>query len=275
MYKLIAIDLDGTLVTDEKELTLRTIEVIKKASEKGVRIMLSSGRSFYRLEKFIDALGLRKENQCTICFNGAIIIENITKEVLYSKNLDMEEVKELIHLGKKLELPIMIYAKDAHYVEKIPEVLQKNTNNLQGMNLKIVKFNEINFNEKQNYIYKICFIDNPEKIIEKRKEISKEMIEKYEITSSVPEYLEIVKKGIKKSEAIKFVMEKYGIKREEVMAIGDGENDVEMLSFAGVGVAMENAKEDVKKFADVVTTSNNDDGVANAIEKYILKEENR
>lgn len=271
MYKLVAIDLDGTLVTDEKELTKKTIEVIKEATKKDVKVMISSGRSFYRLEKFIDALDLRKENQYTICFNGGMIVENTTKEMIYSKNLDAEEVEELIQLGKALRLPIMIYAKDTQYVETIPEVIQKNTKNLKGMNLKVVNFNQINFNKPQNYIYKVCFIDKPEKIIEKRKQISKEILEKYEITSSVPEYLEIVKKGIKKSEAIKVVMEKYDIKQEEVMAIGDGENDIEMLNFAGLGIAMENASDFVKEFANNVTSSNNNDGVANAIEKYILK----
>ena len=84
MYKLVAIDLDGTLVTDDKELTKKTIEVIKEATKKGVKIMISSGRAFYRLEKFIDALDLRKENQCTICFNGGMIVENKTKEMVYS-----------------------------------------------------------------------------------------------------------------------------------------------------------------------------------------------
>lgn len=271
MYKLVAIDLDGTLVTDKKEITSRTIEIITKALEKNVKIMISSGRAFYRLEPFIDKLGLRKQNECTICFNGGMIIENTTKDVLYSKNLEADEVKELIQLGKKLQLPIMIYSKDTHYVEEIPEVVQRNTKNLKGMNIKIVDFEKMNFEQKQNYIYKVCFIDKPEKIIAKRKEISKEMLENYEITSSVPEYLEIVKKGIKKSEAIKFVMQKYNIKREEVMAIGDGENDVEMLEFVGLGIAMENAQDYVKKFAKDVTTSNNDDGVARAIEKYILK----
>ena len=141
------------------------------------------------------------------------------------------------------------------------------------IDLDIITLNEMNFEEKENYIYKICFIDKPEIIIEKRKEIPKEIMEKYEITSSVPEYIEIVKKGIKKSEAIKVVMEKYDIKQNEVMAIGDGENDVEMLSFAGLGIAMENAMDDVKEFANDVTTSNNHDGVANAIEKYILRGE--
>lgn len=273
MYKLVAIDLDGTLVTDEKELTKKTVEVIKEASKKGVKIMISSGRSFYRLERFIDALDLRKENQCTICFNGGMIVENKTKEMLYSKSLDAEEVEELIQLGKALRLPIMIYTRDTHYVETIPEVVRKNTKNLKGMNLKVVNFNQINFKKPENYIYKVCFIDKPEKIIEKRKQISEEILKKYEITSSVPEYLEIVKKGIKKSEAIKVVMEKYDIKQDEVMAIGDGENDVEMLDFAGLGIAMENASDFVKGFANDVTTSNNHDGVANAIEKYILSGE--
>ena len=273
MYKLVAIDLDGTLVTDEKELTKKTVEVIKEASKKGVKIMISSGRSFYRLERFIDALDLRKENQCTICFNGGMIVENKTKEMLYSKSLDAEEVEELIQLGKALRLPIMIYTRDTHYVETIPEVVRKNTKNLKGMNLKVVNFNQINFKKPENYIYKVCFIDKPEKIIEKRKQISEEILKKYEITSSVPEYLEIVKKGIKKSEAIKVVMEKYDIKQDEVMAIGDGENDVEMLEFAGLGIAMENASDFVKGFANDVTTSNNHDGVANAIEKYILRGE--
>ena len=273
MYKLVAIDLDGTLVTDEKELTPKTMKAIKEASQKGVKIMISSGRSFYRLEKYIDALDLRKENQYTICFNGGMIVENTTKEMIYSKNLDAEEVKELIQLGKTLGLPIVIYSRDTHYTEQVPEVMQKNSKNLKGMNLKIVNFNEMNFEEKENYIYKICFIDKPEIIIEKRKEIPKEIMEKYEITSSVPEYIEIVKKGIKKSEAIKVVMDKYDIKQNEVMAIGDGENDVEMLSFAGLGIAMENAMDDVKEFANDVTTSNNHDGVANAIEKYILRGE--
>ena len=148
MYKLVAIDLDGTLVTDDKKLTNRTIETIKKVSEKGIKVMISSGRAFYRLEKYIDALDLRKEGQYTICFNGGMIVENITKKILYSQNLKSDEVKELIHLGKEMELPIMIYFKDAHCTEEIPEVLQKNSKNIKGMNLKRVNFDEIDFNKE-------------------------------------------------------------------------------------------------------------------------------
>ncbi len=271
MYKLIATDLDGTLVTDDKNLTDRTIENVKNALKKNVKIMISSARAFYRLERYIDELDLRKENQYTICFNGAMIVENITGEVLYSKNLDKQEVNELISLGKQLNVPIMLYSKNAHCAEEIPEVIQKNKNS-KGMNLKIENFNKIDFDKEENYIYKIVFMDKPEKIIEVRKNIPKEIIEKYEVTSSVPEYIEFVKKGIKKSEAIKFIMNKCKIKQEEVIAIGDGENDVEMLRFAGLGVAMDNADNYVKENADYITTSNNDDGVGNVIEKFILND---
>lgn len=271
MYKFIAIDLDGTLVTDEKSLTDRTILDIKQALKKNIKITISSARAFYRLEKYIDELDLKKENQYTICFNGAMIVENITGKVLYSKNLNNQEVNELIILGKQLNIPIMLYSKNAHCVEEIPEVIQKNKKS-KGLNSKIEKFNKINFNKKENYIYKIVFMDKPEKIIEIRKKLPKEIVEKYEVTSSIPEYIEFVKKGIKKSEAIKFIMNKCNIKREEVIAIGDGENDIEMIKFAGLGVAMANANNYVKENADSITDSNNDDGVGKLIEKIILND---
>lgn len=270
MYKLVAIDLDGTLVIDDKKLTNRTIETIKKASEKGVKIMISSARAFYRLEKYIEALDLKKEGQYTICFNGGMIVENATGNIVFSKNLEEDEVKEIIELGKKLEVPMMLYAKQMNFVEKVPEILANNKI-YKGVNFKIEKFENNDYNKEENHIYRIAFIDKSERIMDIRNKIPKEIEEKYEITSSVPEYIEFVKKGIKKSEAIQSIMKTYQIKQEEVMAMGDGENDIEMLKFAGWGVAMKNAREDVKKVANVVTTSNNEDGVAKAIEKYILE----
>ena len=269
MYKLVAVDLDGTLVTDDKRLTSKTVEVIKNASKKGVKVMISSARSFYRLEKFIDELGLRNEEQCTICFYGSMIVENTIGKVLYSKSLEAYEVKEIIELGKRLDVPMMLYAKEMNFVEEIPEIVAKNKNS-RGINFYIGDFNKTDFGEEENQIYRIAFIDKPERILDIRNKMPKEFFEKYEITSSVPEYIEFVKKGIKKSEAIKFIMEKYNIKQDEVIAIGDGENDIEMIKFAGLGIAMENAKDDVKKVADDVTTSNNHDGVAKVIDKYIL-----
>ena len=200
-----------------------------------------------------------------------MIVENATGKIVYSKNLEEYEVKEIIELGKKLEVPMMLYAKQMNFVEQIPEILANNKA-YKGVNFKIEKFEKNDYSKEENHVYRIAFIDKSEKIMDIRNKIPKEIVGKYEITSSVPEYIEFVKKGIKKSEAIKFIMEKYQIKQEEVMTMGDGENDIEMLKFAGLGVAMENAREDVKEVANVVTTSNNEDGAAKAIEKYILRE---
>lgn len=267
MYKLIATDLDGTLVTDNKKLTKRTIEDIKKAIEINVKIVISSARAFYRLEKYIDELELKRADFYTICFNGGMIVENITGNILYSQNLSTEEVKEIISLGKKLKAPMMLYSKDRNHVEQIPEITLKNS---KGINFKTEDFSKINFELEENFIYKIAFIDEPERIKEMKNHIPDMIKSKYEITSSVPEYIEFVKKGIKKSESLKFIMKKYKIKQEEIIAIGDGENDIEMIKYAGLGVAVANADNKVKENSDYITASNNEDGVGKVIEKFLL-----
>ena len=104
-----------------------------------------------------------------------------------------------------------------------------------------------------------------------KQKLPQELYQKYEITSSVPEYIEFVKKGITKSKALDFICQKCNIHKSEVIAIGDADNDLEMINFAGLGVAMGNATNSLKEKADYITSSNNDDGVAKVIEKYILK----
>lgn len=196
-----------------------------------------------------------------------MIVENITGNILYSQNLSTEEVKEIISLGKKLKAPMMLYSKDRNHVEQIPEITLKNS---KGINFKTEDFSKINFELEENFIYKIAFIDEPERIKEMKNHIPDMIKSKYEITSSVPEYIEFVKKGIKKSEALKFIMKKYKIKQEEIIAIGDGENDIEMIKYAGLGVAVANADNKVKENSDYITASNNEDGVGKVIEKFLL-----
>lgn len=236
MYKLVAIDVDGTLVNDDKKLTQRTIDSIKKASQKDIKIVISSARSFYWLKNYLEQLELIKNNQYTIynMFNGAVIIENKNQKIMLSNNFDIEEIWELINLANKLNTSIFLYS--------------------------------IN-------IYKIFFVNDYEKIAKIRKTVPKELSEKYEITNSIPECIEFVKKGITKSKSLQFICEKCNIKNSEVIAIGDANNDTEMINFVGIGVAMGKAEVSLKEKADDITSSNNHDGVAKVIEKYILKNE--
>ena len=120
MYKLVAIDCDGTLLTDSKELTKRTINTIKKASQK-VKIVLATARSFYRVEEYLEKMNLLNDEQYTICFNGGSVINNGRKEELDSHTFRNDEIKQLIQLSRKFNTQIMLYAYNCLIVEEIPE----------------------------------------------------------------------------------------------------------------------------------------------------------
>lgn len=262
MYKLVAIDCDGTLLTDNKELTAITIETIKKASNK-VKIVITTARAFYRVEEYLKKMDLLKDEQFTICFNGGSIIENQSKQEIKSCTFNAEDVKELIELSKDFKTQILLYGFDSLIVENIPEKLRNN----KKTNFKTMKLEEL---EADQYsIYKIVFLNDPKKITEMRKIMPEEIKSKYEVTSSVPEYIEFVPKGITKDKALEILCNKLNIERHEVIAIGDAENDINMLKFAGTGIAMGNAEDFIKNIADDVTDSNNNNGVAKAIKKYI------
>lgn len=267
MYKLVAIDVDGTLVNDEKILTQRTIETIKRATKNNIKIVVSSARSFYRLKGYLEQLGLIEDNQYTIAFNGATILENKSQNVLFSNNFEEEEVNELINLADKLKTSIFLYSMNNVFTEKVPTIVE------QSKNFKNVKFDKVklkNINLNKDSIYKILFVDEYDNILKMRKNLPKEICIKYSVTSSIPECIEFVKNGITKSKALDFLCKRCNIKKSEVIAIGDGDNDLEMIDYAGLGVAMGNATDSLKEKADYVTSSNNHDGVAEAIEKYIL-----
>ena len=267
MYKLVAIDVDGTLVNDDKKLTQGTIDSIKNAVQRDIKIVISSARSFYRLKNYLEQLDLMKDNQYTICFNGAVIIENKNQNVILSNNFNVEEIWELINLANKFNTPIFLYSMNNVFVEEIPKIIQS-SKSFKNVKLDLVKFKTIDYNK--DAIYKILFVNDYDDIAKIRKQIPKELYEKFEITSSTPERIEFVKKGITKSNSLQFICKKCNIKQSEVIAIGDADNDIDMINFAGLGVAMGNAQNSLKEKANYITRSNNDDGVADVIEKYIL-----
>ena len=208
-----------------------------------------------------------KDKQYTICFNGAVIIENKNQNVLLSNNFNVEDIWELINIANKFDTSIFLYSMNNVFVEEVPKIIQ-NSKSFKNIKLDLVKFKTIDYNE--NTIYKIIFVNDYDNIAKIRKQIPKEIYEKFEITSSMPERIEFVKKGITKSKSLKFICKECNIKRSEVIAIGDADNDIDMINFAGLGVAMGNAQNSLKEKANYITRSNNDDGVADVIQKYIL-----
>ena len=240
-------DLDGTLLNDEKEIGNYTKEVIKKYKN-DINIIPTSARYFNRIKPYLEELGLLDNFNYTICFNGALIVNNQGVE-LFSSHISKSTMQELTNLIDKYNIEWMIYTKNELF--------------------KRSKIEDINKFIRDNDTFKLIGTSTEEKIDEIRKELSV-MNDKLEITTSMSGRLVIVNKGSTKATAVEKIMARLNIGRENIIAIGDGENDIEMIKNAGYGVAMLNAPEAVKKTARMITKyTNNEDGVGKIIEEIL------
>ena len=268
MYKLVALDLDGTLLNSNKAISSYTEMIIKKAVSKGVKIVLASARPYYRMEKYTRQLDIVSPDQCSISFNGGLVIINDKSERLLESGFGPQQVREIIELGRTLDTSISIYTETSLLTERIHEVFQNNKSS-KDVNFNVVSFNDVDF--YKTVVYKMVFVNFVERTPIIRKMIPKDFYERYEISSSVPEYVEFVPKGITKSHALECIGSRFGIDKSEMISVGDQENDLSMMNYVGLGVAMGNASESVKLQAGDITTTNDEDGVAKVIEKYFLK----
>jgi Cof subfamily protein (haloacid dehalogenase superfamily) len=273
-YKLICIDMDGTLLNSKHKVSEISREAIKKAHDMDLHIVISTGRIYADAEGYSNLVGVKSP---VIASNGAIIKEKDKSEVIYKSSIDKDLCIKLLDIFKKhgvkpsINTPDKIYCGDIVmklFVEylKVKRVMNK------SINLKYIhswkQWENILNIEKDNIIKCEVINRNTNKINELRKELEK--LDNIEIASSSNHNIEVTNKGVSKGKAIEILAKHYNIKREEIIAIGDSENDISMIEFAGVGIAMGNASEKVKKAADFITDTNDNEGVAKAINKYVL-----
>lgn len=266
MFKLVAIDCDGTLLNEKNEMTKATIESIMLLKQQGIKIVLASARPFYRLKKYLEILKLLDSSQYTIAFNGGVIINNKTQEEVFSKAFDSNELRLLLDLAKVINPNVFLYSKDEIFSNHYNDAYVKRN---PDVNFNVVNFDQIDLMEK--IIYKFVFVNSPENIAKLKSIFPNDIKEKFEVTNSVPQFIEVVKKNVTKSFALEKIGHICNINREEMVAFGDQDNDIPMMEFAGYSVAMGNSSDTVKRFADFVTKSNAEDGVAYAI-KHIFAE---
>lgn len=266
-YKMIVLDLDGTLVDSKKKISQRNKEALQKAMQKGVKVVLASGRPVKGVMPKAEELELEKNNGCIVAFNGGRIIDVTTGECLFEADLPDGYLKKVYELSRECNIGLMTYegndklitVDDNEYIQ-----LEIRVNHLERVVPKdIVEY--VTFP-----VAKYLLAGEP-KDVEKAEPIFKEALGKeLNVFRSDPFFLEILPAGIDKAYGLQKLIDVLGIKREEVIACGDGYNDITMLEFAGLGVAMENAMEQTKAAADYITLSNDDDGVAAVVEKFIL-----
>ena len=278
-YKMLVSDMDYTLLNKEKKISERNREAVKKAIEKGVHIVVATGRIYTSARVYAKLLGVSTP---IIASNGAIIREAAvdnskdTEKTIFKDTLNKEAAKKMIQLSREYGLVCHFFTEDTIYSEKLVDISLRYTewNKYLGeedrVKIKIVDNLEEIFEQEKVEILKAVVVDkDSEKMQWLRNGIEETGI--VSVSQSMKDNLEVMNKGVTKGNAVKILAQMYGINREEIIAIGDNENDMSMIEYAGMGIAMGNAEESLKNVANHITGDYQKDGVADAIERFILQ----
>lgn len=269
-YSIIALDLDGTLTNSEKNITPRTFDALMKAQREGVRLVLASGRPTFGIAALANQLQLADYGGYVLSYNGGRIIDWCEKTVIFSQVVDQKLVPILYDFAEKAQLPIVTYLPEAILASKNEGVYLAEEARINGMPIVVAQ----NFVEEAMQIAggstKFLIPGEPELLVQLESEMKAALSEQMEVFRSAPFFLELPPKGIDKAQSLQRLLTHLGLERDRLMAFGDGFNDLSMIQFAGQGVAMANAVEEVKSIADFVTTSNEEDGIAHALEQLLF-----
>ncbi len=266
-YKFLVLDLDGTLTNDKKEITPRTLDTMLRVQERGVKLVLASGRPTYGITPLAESLSMTRYGGYILSYNGGKIIDTKSGEMIYESTLPQSIVPELHQISQEHKVTILTY-QDEYILTEEPD------NQYVGHEIFLTKMSPKrvdDFSRAVDFAPDKCLIvGEPERLIPLGEELNKRYGETLSAYRSEPFFLEVVPKGIDKAESLKRLLDLTSSEREEMIAVGDGYNDLSMIRFAGLGVAMANAQAEVKSVADYITLSNEEDGVAALAEKFIL-----
>lgn len=271
-YKLLVLDVDGTLLNDEREISKRTLAALLKVQQMGVRIVLASGRPTYGLMPLAKTLELGNYGGFVLSYNGCQIIKAQNGEILFERRINPEMLPYLEKKARKNGFAIFTYHDDTLITDSPDNENEYIKNEALLNNLKIIREDE--FSTAIDFAPCKCMLvsDKEKALIGLEQHWEKRLAGTLDAFRSEPYFLEVVPCGVNKANTLGALLEHLGVTREEVIAVGDGVCDVTMLQLAGMGVAMGHSQDSVKVCADYVTASNEEDGVALAVEKLILAE---
>jgi Cof subfamily protein (haloacid dehalogenase superfamily) len=265
VIKLVALDLDGTIIPERGVISARTREVIQRVQGAGVTVVLATGRAYSSALEIAEHLGIHAP---LITYGGALVKESGGGKILFEQRLPVLKAQKAFNWLKALNLHINLHLPEGVYAERMrPEV--DLYHGITSTRLKLVGDLSPYLKQKPYKLTAISAHTGYLKAIERK--LKAYMQDEVNISSSLPQFLEVLDHRTSKSKALDFLCQHLRIKPEEVMAVGDGFNDADMLHFAGLGVAMGNAPPELKALADYVTTKAEEDGVALALEQHILK----
>lgn len=261
-FRAIALDLDGTLTNHDKVVTPRTRQALLKAQELGTVIILASGRPTYGIVPVAECLELEKRGGYILSYNGGNIVNAKTGEKLFSQFLPDAVIPILYKYAKEKNHALLGYAGNEIITEMPDDQYVKEESRINKMNIRKV---DNLLDALEPHPTKLLMTGDPTDMIKAEEELVEILGEKMDIFRSAPFFLELVPKGIDKAQSLLRLLSKINLTPADLIAFGDGYNDLSMLKLAGVGVAMANAAPEVRADADYVTLSNEEDGVAAAL----------
>ena len=266
-YKVLVLDIDGTLTNSKKEITKETKKALHEAQEHGVIVVLASGRPTPGIVPIADEIELDKFGGYILSFNGAVITNYQTKEVVYETVLPMDELSKLYQSSKEHGVTIVTYKHDSILTE-----------NEEDQYVAIeARINKMPVRKVDNFVAQITkpvtkclMVGDGDYLAEVEQDMCKEYGDRLNVYRSEPFFLEIMPQNIDKAYSLSKLLNIIGLTKDEMIACGDGFNDLSMIKYAGLGVAMGNAQEVVKESANYVTATNDENGVANVVNEFIL-----
>lgn len=266
-YKVLALDLDGTLTNSDKRVSAHTREVLDRAQDAGVTLLLVSGRPTPGVQWVADMIELHKHNAYLLAYNGSEIIQSATREKIFDFYVDPEPIPYIYNTAREYGVQMAMYHDGVVWCDD-PEtkwiLIERELNHMPYKKTEHL-LEEFHWNTPK------CMISGEGEVLERLERVLNDAIgDRFSVFRSEPYFLEVMPERLNKARAIELLLNHLGYTREELIACGDGFNDVCMIEYAGLGVAMANACEPVKAVADFVTKTNDEDGVAYVVEKFML-----
>jgi len=265
--KLIAIDIDGTLLNEKNELAPATIAAVKAASAQGIKVVLCTGRPLTGVQPYLDAMDIAGDDQYAITFNGSVA-QTVAGKVLTNHSLTYDDFIDLEALSRKLQ---------SHFQIETPDYIYTANKNISAYTIAesylvrmLIRYREVGETPRDLTISKAMFVDDPAVITRVKDNMPESFKQRFSVVQSAPYFIEVMNSHASKGGTLGELAAQLGITADEVMTLGDQGNDLTMIEYAGLGVAMGNAIDEVKEAAQVMTLSNVEDGVAAAIHKYVL-----
>lgn len=268
--ELIAIDMDGTLLNPQHDVTPAVKKALTAAIKKGVHVVLATGRPLIGIQRYLEELDLKHEGFYCISNNGALVHNAKDGSIFAETTLSFDDLAYFEAMSRQLGVGFHALShSDLYSINPDISPYSVHESSVTGIPLRYRSLEQL---DRSLTFPKVMMIDQPERLDAAIAKIPAEARQRYTIMKSSPYYLEILDKTVNKGTGVQKLAEKLGIARENIMTLGDQENDIAMLEYAGLGVAMGNALDSVKAVSQFVTKPNTEDGVAFAVEKFVLND---